>query len=149
MLPGLFSCLYGAGAGFYPFTAPVLLMEEKDMPTRPRTPCKHPGCPKLVPYGERYCEEHSVQHTKERGSAARRGYDARWRRERKIFLQSHPLCVKCLEKEKLTRATVVDHIIPHRGDKKLFWDHTNWQALCKHHHDQKTRREDQIPSYHY
>jgi 5-methylcytosine-specific restriction protein A len=23
----------------------------------------------------------------------------------------------------------------------LFWDTTNWQALCKPHHDQKTAKE--------
>ena len=25
---------------------------------------------------------------------------------------------------------VVDHVVPHRGDRMLFWDSTNWQALC-------------------
>ena len=39
---------------------------------------------------------------------------------------------------KITPATVVDHIVPHRGDKKLFWDQSNWQPLCKEHHDKKT-----------
>jgi 5-methylcytosine-specific restriction endonuclease McrA len=24
----------------------------------------------------------------------------------------------------------VDHITPHRGDLKLFWQRSNWQALC-------------------
>ena len=39
-------------------------------------------------------------------------------------------------------ATVVDHIKPHRGDKKLFWDRGNWQPLCEHHHNVKTMTED-------
>lgn len=26
---------------------------------------------------------------------------------------------------------LVDHIIPHRGDQKLFWDTTNWQSACE------------------
>ena len=42
------------------------------------------------------------------------------------------------EQGKLTPATVVDHIIPHRGDKKLFWDERNWQALCESCHNHKT-----------
>lgn len=42
-----------------------------------------------------------------------------------------------------------DRIRPHRGDPVLFWDQTNWQPLCKHHHDVKTRNEDQHPVYHY
>ncbi|MBR0407649.1 MAG: HNH endonuclease [Clostridia bacterium] len=66
------------------------------------------------------------------------GYDSRWREARKLCLQLHPLCVKCLEEKKITPATVVDHIVPHRGDQKLFWDQSNWQPLCKRHHDEKT-----------
>jgi 5-methylcytosine-specific restriction protein A len=38
-------------------------------------------------------------------------------------------------------ATVLDHIVPHRGVARLFWDQTNWQALCVHCHAVKTRRE--------
>jgi 5-methylcytosine-specific restriction protein A len=38
-------------------------------------------------------------------------------------------------------ATVVDHIVPHRGDQRLFWDEANWAALCKPCHDAKTARE--------
>ena len=25
---------------------------------------------------------------------------------------------------------MVDHIIPHRGDMKLFWDRKNWQPMA-------------------
>jgi len=48
-----------------------------------------------------------------------------------------------------TKATDVDHIVPHRGDQRLFWDESNWQALCHRHHSIKTRSEDHNPSYHY
>ncbi|MFD1675419.1 HNH endonuclease signature motif containing protein [Alicyclobacillus fodiniaquatilis] len=37
---------------------------------------------------------------------------------------------------------MVDHKVPHKGDKKLFWDSKNWQPMCKSHHDAKTARED-------
>ncbi len=73
-----------------------------------------------------------------RGGADARGYDARWRRMRKAFLQRHPLCVECMKEGKVTPATVVDHIVPHRGDPRLFWDVKNWQPLCKGCHDRKT-----------
>ncbi len=43
---------------------------------------------------------------------------------------------------RLTAATVVDHIIPHQGDRSLFWDIDNWKAVCKSHHDQKTASQD-------
>ena len=37
-----------------------------------------------------------------------RGYNSKWRRESKKFLEIHPLCVRCLEKGIATPATVVD-----------------------------------------
>ena len=50
---------------------------------------------------------------------------------------------------RLVKATVVDHVTPHRGDKKLFWDESNWQALCKRCHDKKTMTEDRYKEYKY
>ncbi|CAH1653514.1 5-methylcytosine-specific restriction protein A [Hyphomicrobiales bacterium] len=77
-----------------------------------------------------------------RGSAHERGYDVRWRRARTHFLAHHPLCVVCESEGVIAPATVVDHRVPHRGDQALFWDVTNWQPLCKAHHDRKTATED-------
>lgn len=119
------------------------------MPYKPMVPCRHPGCPNLVPAGQKYCEEHKALHPEENRSAAARGYNSRWRRESKKFLQLHPLCQECLRHGIATPATVVDHIVPHRGDPKLFWDKSNWQALCKKCHDRKTRNQDETPTYHY
>ncbi len=31
------------------------------MPYRPNTPCRHPGCAALVPYGQKYCEKPLVK----------------------------------------------------------------------------------------
>ena len=108
------------------------------MPRTPRRPCRFPGCPNLCESGV-YCREHRQYSTdRVRGGADARGYNAEWRRARKVFLQKHPLCAECRKNGKLTPATVVDHIIPHRGDRKLFWDENNWQSLCKDCHDRKT-----------
>jgi 5-methylcytosine-specific restriction endonuclease McrA len=70
-----------------------------------------------------------------RGSAHRRGYDARWRRARLIYLANHPLCVMCKQLGRITAASVVDHKTPHKGHAVLFWDETNWQSLCASCHD--------------
>ena len=108
------------------------------MPKHPKRPCRYPGCPNLCESGT-YCPEHSAESPDRlRGSATERGYDAKWRRARKLFLQRHPLCANCLSQGVLTPATVVDHIVPHRGDHRLFWDEQNWQPLCKACHDRKT-----------
>ena len=77
-----------------------------------------------------------------RESASKRGYGARWRLLRHRHLSKEPLCRECLSTNKITIATVVDHIIPHKGDMKLFYASDNRQSLCKFHHDTKTARED-------
>ncbi|WP_244295246.1 HNH endonuclease [Paracoccus versutus] len=40
-------------------------------------------------------------------------------------------------------ATLVDHIKPHRGDKALFWNWNNWQALCTGCHSSVKQRSEQ------
>ena len=125
------------------------LREVFHMPRFPNHPCSHPGCPRLVPRGKKYCDEHAALHQEESRSAAPRGYDARWRKARRRYLEKHPLCVMCMKDGRYVRATDVDHIIPHRGDPVLFWDENNWQALCHSCHSRKTRSEDHDPVYHY
>lgn len=63
---------------------------------------------------------------------------AEWKRLRKAQLQAEPCCCMCNDDEGRTeRATIVDHKIPHRGDRVLFFDAGNLQSLCKPHHDGK------------
>ena len=62
-------------------------------------------------------------------------YGRRWERARARFLARHPLCTFCEAMGYIVAATVVDHIIPHKGDMTLFWDESNWQPLCKLCHD--------------
>lgn len=119
------------------------------MPSRPNTPCRHPGCAELVPYGQKYCGKHKPLHPEEVRSAAERGYGRAWQKARKRFLEIHPLCAECMKEGKYVKATDVDHIVPHRGDKTLFWDESNWQPLCHKHHSVKTRNEDHNPEYRY
>ena len=68
--------------------------------------------------------------------APARLYDSRkWRKARLVFLNVNPLCVYCERIGRISIATVVDHIKPHKGDEELFWDQDNWQPLCKDCHD--------------
>lgn len=119
------------------------------MPSRPDIPCKHPGCSELVPYGTMYCEVHISKHKHDVKTTKEKGYNSRWRKERNRYLKKHPLCVRCLAEQKLIKATVVDHKIPHRGDQVLFWDENNWQALCKACHDRKTMTGDRYQVFRY
>lgn len=78
-------------------------------------------------------------HSRARGESRAWAYlydTARYRRRRKVFLQNHPFCpCGALAEE-------VDHIEPHKGNRALFFDETNWQALCKSCHSRKTAAED-------
>lgn len=69
-------------------------------------------------------------------------YDYRWQKARKLYLMENPLCTMCREEGRYQEAEVVDHIIPHKGNQSLFWNQSNWQPLCKRHHDSDKQRQD-------
>lgn len=105
------------------------------MPLRPPLH-RHPG--------QRTKRDRDKDADQRRGSARQRGYDSRWDKARLAYLASHPLCVMCSVQRRLTPATVVDHIIPHKGDLRLFWDTDNWQPLCKPCHDGAKQRAEAL-----
>ncbi len=118
------------------------------MPNAPLKPCAHAGCSELVVAG--CCPAHSREREQRRGSAYARGYDRRWATYRVWFLGRYPFCGDappsarepndslCRAEGRVTLATVVDHIEPHRGDPVKFWDPDNHRAMCKTCHDIKT-----------
>ncbi|KAA1015961.1 HNH endonuclease [Paraburkholderia panacisoli] len=118
------------------------------MPARAHRPCRHPGCPALVRVRHGLCPDHLKSARKradeQRDSSAERGYGAAWRRARAAFLRLHPVCEcdECRAQHRLLPASVVDHRVPHRGDMRVFWDQSNWQALAKRCHDRKTATHD-------
>ena len=107
-------------------------------------PCAQPGCSALVTHG--YC----LTHQRERRRWDRRystgagvNYGRAWLRARDAFLRDHPFCACGCGRA----ADTVDHIVPHRGDRLLFWDQANWQALAAYPcHSAKTAREVLHPS---
>lgn len=116
------------------------------MPRAAKRPCSKPGCGRLTEAGA-YCDQHAgaakAVAEAARPSAAKRGYGRKWQAAREAFLADHPTCeMECEAAGIVTPATVVDHIKPHKGDQKLFWSRSNWQAGCKPCHDRKTARED-------
>ena len=71
---------------------------------------------------------------------------ARWRRLRlKVFLRDLFKCQRpeCGRSYAYTSQLICDHIKPHRGDERLFWDEENLQTLCKPCHDQMKQQEEQ------
>jgi len=115
------------------------------MPYVPSRPCRKSGCPNLTSHPRGYCLKHlSEKYRQEdanRSSSNERGYNYQWHIASRLYLKRNPLCVICLKEGRIETATVVDHIIPHKGNQDLFWDESNWQSLCKMHHDRKTAKE--------
>lgn len=117
------------------------------MPRAPRVPCrshlqgcaalvdpafkaKHKGfCPNCKAKYESNYDKHQRQHQGLYNST-------RWRKARASFLVRYPICVECDKP-----STTVDHKIPHQGNIVLFWDVSNWQAMCGSCHSAKTARE--------
>lgn len=113
----------------------------------PKRVCANrPRCSNLVELPERYCAVCKAEGAgkDQRPSAAARGYGWRWQKASKAYLAAHPIAVDWFKEHcgVLHAAEVVDHIVPWRGDWKLFWDSSNWQGLTKSAHDRKTAMED-------
>lgn len=120
----------------------------------PRLICIEPGCDDLAEPGLNRCADHQAKkdaRVAARKAEAKTSAVARegaalyaseaWRSASKGFLRKHPLCADCQDLGLVVPATEVDHIIPHRGDRGLFWQRRNWQSLCKPCHSRKTARE--------
>jgi 5-methylcytosine-specific restriction enzyme A len=68
----------------------------------------------------------------------------RWRKIRRMKLNTDPLCAYCKQMGRHAVATVVDHIKPHRGDYDLFHEWGNLQSLCKPCHDSAAAVKDRL-----
>lgn len=109
------------------------------MPRPPRL-C---SCGRIVPHSL-LCEcqretnrARKARHDRNRPTAAKRGYDHVWRKARTDYLAAHPYCAMCGNP-----SVTVDHIIPHRCDRALFWNRTNWQPLCTRCHNSIKQRQE-------
>lgn len=111
------------------------------MASKPLRPCRHPGCPELTREG--WCPKHRPKHQRRTSAEYHGWYNLpEWTDDlRPAQLFREPFCRVCAAHGLRTPATVVDHVVPFRGDWALFVDPANHQSLCKRCHDQKTARE--------
>ena len=112
------------------------------MPTKPKTPCRYPGCPKLT--NERYCPEHRKKvdadyNRYRRDPGTYKRYGPAWRKIRARYIRAHPLCELCREEGRLTPAQEVHHILALRDGGTH--DDENLMSLCTSCHSSITARE--------
>ncbi|GAB5505799.1 MAG: hypothetical protein Rhirs2KO_09620 [Rhizobiaceae bacterium] len=70
-----------------------------------------------------------------RGNARQRGYNTRWDKASATFKLRHPHCLGCSAMGRMVATEVPDHVEPHKGDQKKFWNTAMWQPACRWHHD--------------
>ena len=66
---------------------------------------------------------------------------SRWQKLREQQLRRHPLCAKCQARGHVTPATVADHIEPHKGNERLFFQGA-LQSLCASCHSSAKQAEE-------
>lgn len=104
--------------------------------------------PNFRPSGRRPDPVRRQEDDRRRGSARARGYTSKWDKAAKGHLEKNPLCVYCAmgawgDALRSTPSTLVDHLIPHRGDQAIFWNRRDWIASCDDCHvgpKQRTER---------
>lgn len=113
------------------------------MPSRAAIPCRNRECNGLVRDGKcGVCGSQRKERDRvldeRRGTAAQRGYDARWQRLRLMQLASEPLCRDCKTEGRVTMGVEVHHIKAKRdGGEDSF---ENLMTLCKSHHSKRTAK---------
>jgi 5-methylcytosine-specific restriction endonuclease McrA len=109
--------------------------------------------PQVSTVGSRFTSQQHEGKERERQPAAtspwREWYKtSRWQALRRRVLQRDLYTcqrtgVLLIGKHPAPNSPVVDHIKPHRGDPKLFWDETNLMAVSKAYHDSEKQRQEQ------
>lgn len=56
-------------------------------------------------------------------------FKQRWRKRSRHQLRVHPLCAMCEARGVVTAAYAADHVIPHKGNERMFW-FGELQSLC-------------------
>lgn len=66
----------------------------------------------------------------------------RWQQLRKAQLAKHPFCQCPHHEGQRIPGNIVDHIKPHKGDTRLFYDPNNLQTMSKRCHDSGKQSEE-------
>ncbi|MEG1520239.1 MAG: HNH endonuclease signature motif containing protein [Clostridia bacterium] len=110
-------------------------------------------CGKIIPIGEKYCEECSQKVRKEKATASNiysgkrnkkhtnfyKTNDWKVLRNRKLSAANY-LCEDCLKKGKKTLAMDVHHIVPIADDFSKRLDYNNLVCLCVSCHNLRHKR---------
>jgi 5-methylcytosine-specific restriction enzyme A len=130
---------------------------------KPLLRCTHPLCPGFRVEGRKYCKNHLPEddikpkreccichvpldtgyfcdkHISMAIDNSKHNLGGKWRRIRNAHIYEHPYCEVCLKKGYLSRAMIVDHIVPREAGGSFYSD--NLQSLCLQCNEIKSKRE--------
>lgn len=117
--------------------------EVREMPKKPKRPCRYSGCPKLTDRKSGYCEDHRKMMQRHydhftRGYDQHERYGSTWKKIRDRYITAHPLCEACLGLGRATVATMVHHVKPIVDGGTH--DESNLRSLCTSCHEKIHRR---------
>lgn len=108
-------------------------------------------CGKPIPMQDRACplclekkkQRHKLYDETRRDKRAEAFYKSKaWKRIRQqVLIRDHYLCQECLKNQRITKAEIVDHIIPLTIDWSLSLSLNNLQSLCQSCHNRKTAED--------
>lgn len=103
--------------------------------------------PRLSKLPPRLSTMREVRDTRYSPDATVRGWyhSKRWQDLREVVLirdlyTCQQTGVLLVGKHPAPNSPVVDHVVPHKGDERLFWDVSNLQAVSKAYHDSDKRK---------
>jgi 5-methylcytosine-specific restriction protein A len=110
--------------------------------------CSQYGCRNPKTTRSEFCSEHGGGIT-DKGRANNKLYKQQaWTKIRARQLSIQPLCARCKSDGKITAATTVDHVFPHRREVIAFKVNL-FQSLCTACHTLKTHDENKGKYLHY
>jgi len=120
----------------------------------PNRVCSQPGCPLIIPSGQRYRDDcvRCIKRKSESGWRARKSlpfyHTARWQKIVAYILSRDPVCKVCDD----ALSVEVDHKVSATEENEELWfDEDNLQGICNACHRAKTSRSrrgrgDRIPN---
>jgi len=102
--------------------------------------CFWPNCNVMIDKGT-YCSRHKSKDNAD-NIDRNRGYTWQWKKLAKLYIAKHRYCEICKLLGIITKATIVDHIIPLRVGGLSVW--SNLQSLCRSHHSKKNISDVQL-----
>ena len=110
---------------------------------KPINRCAQTGCFGIPEYRKSFCKKHSQnQNTFAQNKTSNAYKTAHWNNQRNLTLMTNPLCSSCRAYNRVTPATMVDHVWRWRDIGPVAMKENWFQSLCLPCHGVKSALEE-------